>query len=256
MATSAAGALVVFGFALTATHHATFLAEHPGPLVWVAGGLLAGLAAFRANRIGMPLAGPVASWLGAGVLAVVVGFALQNLVNGNLSRVLPVPLDATAVLILAVGAALCQTSGKLVGIALVLWTDPPRGPRSVLAAGLAVGLGFGLTEVLLVGQRAVAYETDTGLLPWMGIWERAAAVAFHVYSGGLLAVSLRRRVWQPLAIVLSVHVAMDTVAGAVGSLLVTVPLVLVELGFTAGALVVWAAHLRVARRALADGAPW
>src|SRR5689334_17544006 len=95
-ATSAAGALVVIGFVLTAARHTTFLAEHPGPLVWIAGGIAAGLAAFRANRIGIPLAGPVATWLGAGVLALVVGFGVQNLINGNLVHVLPMPLDATA----------------------------------------------------------------------------------------------------------------------------------------------------------------
>lgn len=241
---------------LTAVRQADFLGAEPGALVWIAGGLLAGLATFRANRIGMPLGGPVAAWLGAGVLALTVGFALQNLVNGNLVRVLAVPHDASAVLALGVGAALCQTTGKLAAIALVLRTSPPRGPRHVLAAGLAVGLGFGLTEVVVIGQSTIAHQSNPGLLPWMGIWERASAVAFHTYSGSLLAVALRRRLWAPLAIVLAVHTATDTLAGASGAHLLDVPLVLVELAFTLGAVVVWAAHLRVARRALADGAPW
>ncbi len=249
-------ALVALGLMLTSVRNAAFLAATPGALVWIAGGLLAGLAVFRANRIGMRLAGPVLTWLGAGVVALTIGFALQNLVNGGLMRVLPAPHDAAAVIVLAAGAAFCQTAGKLAAIALVLWTSPPRGPRTVLAAGLAVGLGFGLAEVVVIGQATIAHRSDPGLLPWMGIWERAAAVAFHTYSGSLLAVALRRRLWLPLVTVLAVHTATDALAGASGARLVDLPLVLVEAIFTLGAIVVWAAHLRVARRALADGAPW
>jgi hypothetical protein len=69
-------------------------------------------------------------------------------------------------------------------------------------------------------------------------------------------VALRRRVWQPFAIVMAVHTTTDALAGAVGSLLMAPNLVLLEIAFTLGALATWLAHLRVARRALADGAPW
>lgn len=251
-----AGLLVASGLVLAVARHLTFVAAHPGMLVWIAGGGGAGLALFGANRVGIPLRGPVAALLGAGVLALTLGFALQNLLNGALVRILPAPHGPGAVLLLGLGAALCQTAGKLAAIALVLRTRPPRGPRDVLAAGLAVGLGFGLTEVAVLGQSAIAQQADPGLLPWTGIWERAVAVAFHTYSASLLALALRRRAWQPLAVVLGVHTATDGLAGAIGARLVALPLLAVEAAFTLGALVTWAAHRRLARRALADGARW
>ncbi len=251
-----AGSVLATGLVSTAARHASFLAAHPWPLVWIAGSIAAGLALFRANGVGMRLRGPVGAWLGAGVLAVTIGFGMQNLVNGALARVLPFPPDWSAVLLLALGAALCQTAGKLVAIALVLRTRPPRGPRNVLAAGLAVGLGFGLAEVVMIGQNAIAHQVDTGPSPWMAVWERAAAVAFHTYSGSLLAVVLRRRTWPVLALVVGVQTATDALVTATGGQLATLPLFVVECAFTLGAFVVWSVHRRVGRRALADGAPW
>lgn len=251
-----AGTLVATGLVLTIARQWAFVAAHPGTLVWIAGGLAAGLALFAANGVRIGLGTPVAPWLGAGVLALTIGFTLQNLLNGALLRALPAPHGAGDALLLGLGAAVCQTAGKLAAIALVLRTHPPRGPRDVLAAGLAVGLGFGLTEVIVIGQSTIARGADPGLLPWMGIWERASAVAFHTYSGSLLALGLRRRRWQPIAVVLVVHTAMDGLAGATGAGIVPLPLLAVEAAFSLGALAVWAAHRRAGARALADGAPW
>jgi uncharacterized membrane protein len=93
-------------------------------------------------------------------------------------------------------------------------------------------------------------------VPWLGIWERATAVAFHTYSGSLLALALRRRAWQPLALVLGVHTVNDGLAGATGSHVVTLPLILVEAVFTLAAAVVWFAHRRLGTRALADESRW
>lgn len=256
IASTGAAALLATGFVSTAVQQTSFLTAHPWPLMWIAGGIAAGLALFRANGVGMRLSGPVGACLGAGVLAVTIGFGLQNLVNGALARVLPFPPDWGAVLFLALGAALCQTAGKLAAIALVLRTRPPRGPRHVLAAGLAVGLGFGLAELIMIGQNAIAHQVETGPSLWMAVWERAAAVAFHTYSGSLLAVVLRRRRWTVLALVVGVQTATDVLVTATSGHLVTLPLFVVECAFTLGAFVVWAVHRRVGRRALADGAPW
>jgi hypothetical protein len=254
LASLAAGALVVSELGVIIARNADFVAAHAGTLVWIAGGLAAGLALFGVNGVGVALR-DVGPFLGAGVLALTVGFGVQRLVNGALVRALP-PHGIGAYLLLGLGAAVCQTAGKLIGIALVLRTRPPRGPRDVLAVGLAVGLGFGLTEVVFLGQGNIAAHADLALLPWVGIWERATAVAFHTYSGSLLALALRRRAWQPLALVLGVHTVNDGLAGANGSHVVTLPLVLVEAVFTLGAAVVWLAHRRLGARALADGSRW
>jgi hypothetical protein len=252
LASAVLGVLVAAGLAITVGRNGAFVAAHPGTLVWIAGGLAAGLALFRVNGVGVTLAGGAAPYLGAGVLAITVGFALQRLVNGALVHALPHGLGSA--FLLGFGAALCQTAGKFAGIALVLRTRPPGGARDVLAVGLAVGLGFGLTEVVSIGQGAIAHHAEMGLLPWEGIWERAAAVAFHTYSGSLLALALRRRAWRPLALVLAVHTLDDGLAGAVGDGLVVVPVVLLETVFTVAAAITWLAHRRLGARALADEA--
>lgn len=256
LASLLAATLVATGLGLVVLRQWSFVVGHPGMLVWIAGGMAAGVALFGANGVGVRLRGPVTAFLGAGVLALTIGFALQNMLNGTLVRQMPLPHGPGDVLLLGLGSAICQTAGKIVAIGIVLRTHAPRDPRDVLAVGLAVGLGFGLTEVAVIGQNAIARQADPGLLPWMGIWERAAAVAFHTYSGSLLAMGVRRRAWQPLAIVVGVHTVTDTLAGATGAKLIALPLVLVESIFTLGALVTWAAHRRMAAQAFARGGRW
>ncbi len=254
LASLAIGMLVAGGLAITVARNAAFVTAHPGTLVWIAGGLAAGLALFRLNGVGVTLAGQAAPYLGAGVLAIGVGFGLQALVNGALARALP--QGFAFAFVLGLGAALCQTAGKLAGIGLVLRTRSPHGPRDVVAIGLAVGLGFGLAEVVSIGQGAIVRHVDVGLVPWMGIWERAAAVAFHTYSGSLLALALRQRAWRPLVLVLGVHTIDDFLAGATADGLVMLPLILLESLFTLAAGITWLAHRRLGARALEDGTPW
>ena len=71
------------------------------------------------------------------------GFNLQGLLNGSIARAVPPPERGLLVyLALGLGAGLCQTFGKWLMIRVVGRVHAPRGRTAVLAAGLAVGLGF------------------------------------------------------------------------------------------------------------------
>jgi hypothetical protein len=221
-----------------------FLAQHPQNLAWIALSLAAGASTFFLNGR-VALGGRVLLWTGYGTFAMLAGFNLQGLVNGTIVRLVPtVERGALVYLVLGVGAGLCQTVGKWLMIALAKRVHQPHELRDVLAIGLAVGLGFGLSEVVYIGTRLIEAGTPITGLGLIGVWERAAAVGFHVYSGGLVALALyRRRAW-PIVLVLAVHSLEDWLAGAVGARVFVIPVLALESFYTAASAATWLAFRR------------
>lgn len=240
-------ALSVGGFARVVVEQRAFLGEHPQDLWWVGLSLVAGLATFFANGF-VPLSGRTVLWAGWGTFAMLAGFNLQGLVNGGLIRTTP-PDQRGLVLYFALGAGagFCQTLGKWLMIRVLNRVHRPTARTDVLAAGLAVGLGFGLSEVLFIGARLIQSGTAIEGFGLIGIWERFAAVGFHVYSGGLLAIGLARRATWPLLLVLVVHTLDDFLAGALGAGLITLPHVAVESLYTVLAVALCLMFRRAAR---------
>lgn len=224
-----------------------FVTEHPQNLLWIALALLAGGATFLANGH-VPLRGRTLLWAGYGTFAMLAAFNLQGLVNGSIVRAVPAAERGVLVyLLLGAGAGLCQTFGKWLLIRVLNRVHRPVLRADVLAAGLAVGLGFGLSEVLFIGGQVIQAQTPITGLGLIGIWERTAAVGFHVYSAGLIAIGIALgRAW-PVVVVLVVHSLEDWLAGAVSTGNLHVPIVLLETIYTAATLLLWALFRRTAR---------
>ncbi|MEW6273178.1 MAG: hypothetical protein AB1689_28195 [Thermodesulfobacteriota bacterium] len=239
--------LVAGGLAHACVTHRAFVAQHPQNLAWIALSLLAGFLTFLANGVVGPR-GRVLLWAGYGTFAMLAGFNVQGLVNGSIARLVPPPeRGALTFLALGVGAGACQTLGKWLMVAILSRVHQPGRRADLLAMGLAVGLGFGLSEVVFIGTRVIEAQTPITGLGVIGIWERAAAVGFHVYSAGLVAAALAlRRAW-PIALVVVVHGLEDWLAGAVGAGVLAIPIVVLEGIYTVATVGVWLAFRRAAR---------
>jgi hypothetical protein len=221
-------ALSVGGFARVVFDQRAFLAEQPQDLLWVVLALVAGGTTFFANGF-VPLSGRTLLWAGYGTFAMLAGFSMQGVVNGGIVRTTPPDAHGLGYfLALGAGAGFCQTLGKWLMIRLLNRIHRPTARLDVLAGGLAVGLGFGLSEVLFIGTQLIHAGTVIQGIGAIGIWERCAAVGFHVFSGGLLAIGLASGATWPLLVVLLVHTLEDFLAGALGGGVVLLPSIAVE----------------------------
>lgn len=239
-------ALSVGGLARVAVAQRAFLAEHPQNVLWIVLALVAGGATFLANGV-VRLDLRSVLWAGYGTFAMLAGFNVQGLLNGGLLRTTPPDQRGLALsLALGAGAALSQTLGKWLLIRLVNRIHRPRARVDVLAAGLAVGLGFGLSEVLFIGTQVIQAGSAITGLGVIGIWERCAAVGFHVYSAGLLALGIALGASWPLLLVLLAHTLDDFLAGAAGTGQLAIPAVALEAVFSAVAVALWAVFRRSA----------
>jgi len=227
--------LVVAGAIRLGLANRAFVVGHPMNVVWIGGGLVAGVAA---------------PWLGYGILAAYFGFALQGELNGEIVRRLGSP-RWWGIAALGLGAAGSQTLGKWILLRFTGKMGALDGPVRALATGLGVGLGFGLTEVVILGENQIVQQVAITGFPWIGIWERAVAIGLHVYSGAALAIGLYERRWVPLLIVLAVHSLVDTVAGAFSEGLFTVPVIGLEVFFTAMTILLGLYYGRLRGRLLA-----
>jgi len=224
-----------------------FVAENPQNVLWIALALAAGGATFFANGF-VALRGRTLLWAGYGTFAMLAAFNLQGLVNGSIVRAVPAAERGVLIyLVLGIGAGACQTFGKWLMVRVLGRVHRPTRRADLLATGLAVGLGFGLSEVLFIGGQVIAAGTPITGLGLIGIWERTAAVGFHVYSAGLIAIAIALGRWWPLVLVLVVHSLEDWLAGAVGAGVMHVPIVLLETIYTAATLLLWVLFRRAAR---------
>lgn len=148
--------------------------------------------------------GSLLGHLGSGALATLIGFGTQTYLNGALLRRLgPVAARGGAgAMLLGFGSGFCQTLGKVVAAALFLRHFRSEKARYGLAIGSTIGLGFGLTEVLLLAAKH-------GIPRGLGLIERSIAVWFHGYSGGLIALAFIRRHFWPIGLVVFMHTLID-----------------------------------------------
>jgi len=201
------------GFGITSASHGSYLAAHPVFLPWVFLSCAASAGLLYLNGRGIELLF-ASRWLGFGILATVAAFALQAQINGAIVKWCGPSAIHQAIpsLLLGFGAALCQTLGKAAAVFCVLQWMKNRTPIRALAAGLGVGLGFAVAEILFISLQMLLGNVN--LTSLAGVVERAIAGGFHIYSGGLLACAFFQRSLLLLAIVLAAHTAMDSFATA------------------------------------------
>lgn len=230
--------LVVANAVRIAFHSRHFVLDHPMNLAWILGSGVAGIAVFHLNgaRISLKQAWP---WLGYGVVAAYFGFAVQGGINGGLMREMGGAPGIAGFAVLGLGAAASQTFGKWLVVRFVSRLGALRTGSRALVIGLAVGLGFGLSEILILGENQIVRQMAIPVFPWVGIWERAVAVAFHLLSGALIAIAVYERRLFPIFVVVVVHALEDAVAGAVSGGAVRVSLVWVEMYFTVMTAALW-----------------
>ncbi len=181
-------------------------------LVWIVGSALAGLSVFGLNGMGVRLRA-AAPWLGYGIVAAYFGLAVEGGLNGALMRHFGRAPGVVGYALVGIGAAFSQTFGKWLVLRFVERLGGLRSSSRVMVVGLAVGLGFGLAEVVILGEGRIARHVGIVGFPWAAIWENAAAVGLHMFSGAILAIGIYERRWLPLAVVLAVCAVDETMAG-------------------------------------------
>ena len=174
-------------------------------------------------------------------MAAIVGFTVQDAINGPLLRHWSSGLAWQHHLVLGPVAAGAQTFGKCFALAIAILSGirPQASFSDRMRLGLLVGLGFTVYEISLIySSMASAQQAVVG---YGGLWERASASVFHIYSGGLLALALTSgRCWS-LVLVFTVHAWSDFLAGAGMSLGFSVPVL--EWAFGIWAMALWVAFL-------------
>ncbi len=232
-------ALLLGGLMVVLVQHISLIVTYPLIVPWFGLSIALGFGLFFFNGIGLPLRGTVLSHLGYGTLAAIIGFDLQNLVNGGLLHWLgpAIALHGAGAMLLGFGSGFCQTLGKVAATAIFILRLRPDNVREGLAIGLAVGLGFGLTEVFFITiQLIAAGHQITSLL---GVIERAIAQGFHIYSGGLIALAfILRRFWL-IGLVVIVHTLTDGLAVVLAQ---SISVYLSEIIFLVLALSVWSVY--------------
>lgn len=209
--------LLLAGTLFIGVTHSLNLIKFPLVAAWLILSVLGGVGLIWLNGTGLTLrqAWP---WFGFGVLATVAGFSLQSVVNGMLVSRLGDPTIPLHALLLGFGSGFCQTLGKLALFWIAWrWFGASAKPGVALAAGLGVGLGFGITEVLFIGWQLILTAAPVDSL--LGVLERIIAVGFHLFSGGLIAVAFLHRTWWPVALILLIHTLMDTASVALAHVL-------------------------------------
>lgn len=237
--------LLLAGMVTLLVSHRSYVASYPLILPWIVLSLAVGIGLFFLNFAGIRFRGPVFALLGYGVFAALGAFVLQSVVNGSLAGALGESARTSwGALALGFGSGFCQTLGKGIAIGLIIRGFKARALKDVLEIGLAVGLGFGLAEVVLLAEQAIAHPSPiTNLL---GVVERGSAQCFHIYSGALVALGIGYRKWWMIAFVLVAHTVIDGLAGGLvpgGSIL------WLEIAFALIALATWGCYL-VAKRGL------
>jgi hypothetical protein len=223
--------------------HSAWFARHPANLLWIVSANLAALGMIRLN-----------GWFGwsdyrrlslavFGVIATGLGFAMQSLINGSLVWAWGAKLAWTHYLILAPVAAAAQTFGRWAGLLLLLMVRPASDRSGYIRAGLVVGLGFTAWEMSLVYFSGSWSQVEFGLL---SIWERLSASMFHIYAGGLVALTVYSKRKWPFLYVIVVHSWMDFFTGGVAERL-RLSLYGLETMFSACAVVTWLVFLWAAR---------
>lgn len=177
-----------------------------------------------------------------GILAAGVGFAMQGLINTPLMLWWGNTPAAAHHLVFGSVAAVAQTFGKWFALSLLIKVRPPASPSQCFRYGLLTGLGFTVLEISMLYFR-VAWAQLT--VDYLGLWERASASAFHIYSAGLIAAAIGSRRYWPVGVAVGTHAVMDFLAGA-GRIL-GLSIYSLEITFSVCAVFVWVAFLLKAR---------
>ena len=231
--------------------HPSWMASHPSDIVWGASAILIALGIVRLNHQfawADYLRLPAATY---GFLAAIVGFTVQEAINGPLVRLWSDGLKWQHHLLLGPAAAGAQTFGKCFALAILLGIRPEAAGSDRLRPGLLVGLGFTVYEIALIySNMASAQQAVVG---YGSLCERASASLFHIYSGGLLALALTSGRWWPVVLVFAVHAWSDFLAGAGVSLGFSVAAL--EWAFGLWAVALWVVFLFASRSMPARSIP-
>lgn len=232
-------ALLLGGLVAVFVQHGSLILANPLIVPWFGLSIASGFALFFFNGVGLPLRGTVLSHLGYGTLAAIIGFDVQHVLNSRILLWLgpAIALHGAGAMLLGFGSGFCQTLGKVVMAAVFIRRLRPDNAREGLAIGLAVGLGFGLTEVFLITIQLIeSGHRVTGLL---GVIERAIALGFHLYSGGLIALAfISRRFWL-IGLVVFIHTLMDGLSVALAQ---SLSVYLLEIIFLVLVLCMWTVY--------------
>lgn len=223
-----------------------------GAVLYVVLSSVAALAVIGVSGVGVGLNRQSLAWLGYGVLALLIGFGLQGIMNGGASLLLrldPKHLTWQHHLYFGPMAGLCQTLGKIATLKLMFAVyGPPDSVKPAVRMGLLVGLGFTLAELALLGI-GMMFQSQPVMLA-MAVWERASASLFHVYSTAVVALGLVLRRYGWVALVIGLHGALDWFAGSAPSSF-AMPVVQIELVVFLMAAMMWCIFLGVYRKSKA-----
>jgi hypothetical protein len=202
-------ALVVIPFVA----HPQLVSRAPQDIVWWALAVLTAAAMVRFNRCVACSDYRRIALAAFGVLAG-IGFSVQFLINKPLMLWWGDHLSWPHHLLLASVAAAAQTFGKWFALSILLKARPATSCSQYLRSGVMVGLGFTILEITLLYFGAAWRLVP---LDYLGLWERASASLFHVYSAGVVAIAIGARRYRFILVVFALHAFMDFLAGAGGT---------------------------------------
>ncbi|MDD2706449.1 MAG: DUF5808 domain-containing protein [Verrucomicrobiae bacterium] len=247
------GVLLLGWFVAGGMQHGVYLKGHPAIFLWLGASLTAALVAVLLQPAGVRVFDRF-SLIGYGIVACVLGFFIQRLVNGGYVAMFGGhPLTWRDHLFLGPGAAFCQTSGKMALLALIFRLHRAGGAKTFLMGGLMVGLGFAAAEIVFIGLQQVVGEVAMDGVGLLGVGERGIAGLFHVYSSGLIALALIRRKYGWVAGVAGIHSFTDWLAGVYSTGAWTWSVGLLEGIFALASGVIWLVFVIQTRGVLKKG---
>ena len=201
----------------------SILASSSPTVLWYLGSMIGSLIAFGLNPFSFTSRRFVLRGVAFGMIAALVGFAFQSCLNIPIVAAIgKANLTWRTHLYLGATASIAQTAGKLLLIAGLIQATRMTDTKDKKRAGLLVGLGFTVFEITMLWISVLAAGLPITSL--IGVWERASASLFHIYSGGLLALFLIDKRSVYLGIVILIHFGMDWLAGANATLTILTPL--------------------------------
>jgi len=226
--------------AIPAVYHYQYIINYPSIFLWILLSCISALFILFVNTSENSLIWEKLPNFSFGFLAVGIGFGGQSIINGLLFYLIGAEnIVWVHHLIFGPVAAICQTLGKILIILFIVKIFNTLNVKTYIVYALIIGFGFTIGEIFYIGSQIVISEQI--ITGYLGVWERSISSLFHIYSAGLIAISLYNKKYSLILLVVFTHAVTDIIAGSSNSMQISI--ITLELIFSAFSLIIWVAYL-------------